>query len=917
MTNSGLQWAQPNMLKSPNKSKDLQEAPHADLTTAMGKSIEASIKAEQEITSEIIKSIDIGQKQREDIIDFWHKLAPKATGEIYEAAKNIKQNHELFGQVTKEYGLSKDPTNEPEAILARQQSDLIHKACQETGLLYEQDGDYVLADLSLDHNNYEQRKKIKATYMTSIRELALAQSSDLEFNIDGKIYTLGSEDTPPHIKKEIRRRIDVSVAGHLYGITDSDGNRLFSRNEINNDYLRKAIKANNELFVTETAAATEKAKVDLLLKKRQGTINAVNDGEPDAIQLAIDRHFAANPESKLSKSQIAENVVGDLLDLLDVPNGVDPLSLQVALTSPYKIGGKVWEGGLVEYFNDKNGSGDKWLDTIQTQLNANYKENENRLNALATKMGSDLLKRLRSMDITSARQEGIVLEQWLTELNAVVNDPNQDNQLLKERLPASVNAIITNGGMFETSEDAMSNIVNLLKSNKPVPRSEWKKLTPYHRSLVEEQFGKFTGFTSEVYQQEILPKISSVLNQNLISLYKGQTNLKGYDNQTKITNITLEFNELVMKELPNHIDKYETLEEAVRAAATVVMDDFSATYLVDLKKGSKEERKAKQAALIAKLDEMALPGFGKVRTEQEALTLVAEKSKFLKTVLSPTNFNKNMGHFNSSELLVGEDQSALQDKLIKWVNTGFRSEIPKLYKSWSERTGIPVEMIMILRANQLAPSIIEESQLKDFKSKINKFDPKNFSNEWIQQLNKADSLGEGVRVLVNPNAEIDGAIYERHYFPAALVLEANVEDKTKYDYIGTSSESTIFSEGKSLSEYNLNELKDHFDKPGAHYNIGAFGITNETMFNRILKRLYDKGLVGGDTLFDQKTQELFFREAAIMQTEREGQLNGYGWKVYITNNGDEQELNSCGLGDQQFSVTQAVFDACLANQNKK
>ena len=111
MTNSGLQWAQPNMLKSPNKSKDLQEAPHADLTTAMGKSFEASIKAEQEITSEIIKSIDIGQKQREDIIDFWHKLAPKATGEIYEAAKNIKQNHELFGQVTKEYGLSKDPTN--------------------------------------------------------------------------------------------------------------------------------------------------------------------------------------------------------------------------------------------------------------------------------------------------------------------------------------------------------------------------------------------------------------------------------------------------------------------------------------------------------------------------------------------------------------------------------------------------------------------------------------------------------------------------------------------------------------------------------------------------------------------------------------------------------------------------------------
>ena len=917
MTNSGLQWAQPNILKSPDKSKDLKEAPHADLTTAMGKSIEASIKAEQQITNEIIKSIDVGQKQREDVIDFWHKLAPKATVQIYEAAKNIKQNHELFGQVTEEYGKSQDPTNEPEAIRAREQASIIHKAGQETGLLYEQDGDYVLANLSLDHNNYEQRKKIKTTYMTSIRELTLAQSSDLEFNIDGKIYTLGGEDTPPHIKKEIRRRIDVSVAGHLYGVTDKDGNRLFSRSEINNDYLRQSIKTNNELFVTETAAATEKAKVDLLLKKRQITINSVNDNEPNAIQLSIESHFAANPESELSKSQIAEHVVGDLLDLIDVPNGVDPLSLQIALTSPYEIGGKVWEGGLVEYFNDKNGSGDKWLDTIQTQLVANYQENENRVNVLATKMGSDLLRRLRSPEITSAEQEGDVLKQWLVELDTIINSTDQDNQLLKGKLPKEVVTIITNGGMFETSENAMSSIKNLLQSNKPVPRSLIKQLTPYHKSLLESEFGRLTGFSSEIHAAEIVPKIKSIIDPNIESLYLGSSNLRGYDNQTKITNIMLDLNDMVMDELPNHIDKYESLDQAVRAAASVVMDDFSATYLVDLKKGNKEDRKVKQDALIAKLDEMALPGFGKVRSEQEALTLIAEKKKFLNTVLSPTNFNKNMGHFNSSELLVGEDEEVLQDKLVKWVNTGFRSEIPKLYKSWSERTGIPVEMIMLLRARQLSPSIIEESQLKDFESKIEKFDPNNFSNEWIQQLNKANSLGEGVRVLVNPDAEIDGAIYERHYFPSALVLEANVEGKTKYDYIGTSSESTIFAEGKSLSEYTINELIKEFAKPGAHYNIGAFGITNETMFNEIARRLGAKGdIVGGDWKFDQKTQELFFREAAIMQTEREGQLNGYGWKIYMTNNGDEQELNSCGLGDQKFSVTQAVFDACLANQKK-
>ena len=119
MTNSGFQWAQPQTFKSPDKSKDFKQAPFADLTEAMGSSINESIKANNQLTQQIVKNIDVGQKQREEVLDFWTKLAPKATSQVVSAAKYIKEGNELFGGVSQQLGLLQGPDDNVETIKER------------------------------------------------------------------------------------------------------------------------------------------------------------------------------------------------------------------------------------------------------------------------------------------------------------------------------------------------------------------------------------------------------------------------------------------------------------------------------------------------------------------------------------------------------------------------------------------------------------------------------------------------------------------------------------------------------------------------------------------------------------------------------------------------------------------------------
>ena len=62
-------------------------------------------------------------------------------------------------------------------------------------------------------------------------------AGNLEFKIEGKTYTLNGDKTPAWAKKEIRRRLLVSLATNINRTLDADGKKLFSKGEILNGLI--------------------------------------------------------------------------------------------------------------------------------------------------------------------------------------------------------------------------------------------------------------------------------------------------------------------------------------------------------------------------------------------------------------------------------------------------------------------------------------------------------------------------------------------------------------------------------------------------------------------------------------------------------------------------------------------------------
>ena len=97
---NNIQWADGGELKLPKTDQDLIKLkPFTDLTSATGDAIKDSIAANNKLTQQIIKNIDVGQKQREANIDTLTKWAPKAAGQIYEVSKNIRTNRKWLNSM--------------------------------------------------------------------------------------------------------------------------------------------------------------------------------------------------------------------------------------------------------------------------------------------------------------------------------------------------------------------------------------------------------------------------------------------------------------------------------------------------------------------------------------------------------------------------------------------------------------------------------------------------------------------------------------------------------------------------------------------------------------------------------------------------------------------------------------------------
>ena len=393
MTNSGFQWAQPQTLKSPDKSADFKQTPFADTTVAMGNSIKESITAHKALTQQIIKNIDIGQKQREEVIDFWTKLAPKATGQLVSAAKHIKEGNELFGGVSQKLGLLQGPDDNVETIKAKEGQVVVEDAAKEVGLIFERNGEYELASQALNHNNKKEREQIKTTFITSLRDSVHSVSGDKEFKIDGQVYTLDG-DTPGHIKLELRRRVDVAVGTYLYNLTDSEGNRLFSKREVINDYLRPAMEANRQQLVLDTAEDTKQAKINLIQQKREFSIAEINKGNYSVIPEAFANFKLANPNSEISLAQFAETWMSDMISQTEIGEeggGIDPHKFLQAIRQPFTWNDGTQYSSLIEAFNKRrNGKGSEWEGAVEGVIAKKLQEREDGWKATAQSIESQL-----------------------------------------------------------------------------------------------------------------------------------------------------------------------------------------------------------------------------------------------------------------------------------------------------------------------------------------------------------------------------------------------------------------------------------------------------------------------------------------------------------------------------------------------
>ena len=911
MTNSGLQWAKPQTFKSPDKSKDLKAEPFADLTTAMGNSIKESITANNQLTQQIVKNIDVGQKQREDVLDFWTKLAPKATGEIVSAARHIKENKELFDPVTKKLATLQGPDDNVETIKAHEGQDVIEDMFKESGLVFERNGEYELASQALNHNNKKEREQIKATFITSLRDSVHSVSGDREFKIDGQVYTLDGP-TPAHIKLEIKRRIDVSVGAYLYNLTDSEGQRLFSKREVTNDYLRPAMEANRQQLVLDTAEDTKQAKINLAQQKREFSISEINKGNYSVIPEAFANFKLANPNSEISISQYAETWISDMISLAEIGEeggGVDAHQLLQAIRQPYTWNdGTVYQGGIVEAFNKRrDGKGSEWEGAIEGVISAKLQAREDGWKATAQSIESQLIADLSNA--TSPAEEEQIMAEFTQ--NESARNKNPETNRIGNYYSTRMKTIMTNGGMFEESNNLYTKLrTQYITSKVPVSPYEMAKLLPYHKELLAEQFGGMPWTT--VTTTQILNEFSdnSILKPELLRTVLSTQKISTIPANLK-SNLDKELVNLVALEYPKHA-KDNDPEVAIRLATAAVIKNFNDEYLVDISSPNKQLRIAAEQKLANKINELGRPGFGEQKSLSELQLLSAQKEKFRTQILRPNNYEQNIALFNSEDKLVGEDNKVL-GQLYQWVVSGGNSSIPNLYKQWAASAGIPVEAILMIRASHLAGDINVEDTSETYETKLKTITGNlALDNEYIGRLNKARSFNEGVQHLINPSALADGAVYERHYHPLALQTE-KLEGKTKYDYVSTSDESTVFEDDKSLSQHTIGELEQIFSQDGPHYNIGAFAITDENTYNRLATSLYRKGLIDGNTKFDQATQELFLQEAAIQAAERSSQYNGFGWK---STSFSKDELIECKLDTQQFAVTEAIANACKEQLTK-
>jgi len=909
---NNIQWADGGELKLPKTDQDLMKLkPFTDLTSATGDAIKDSIAANNKLTQQIIKNIDIGQKQREANIDTLTKWAPKAAGQIYEVSQNIRTNRKWLGEMYNVEKLQKENKSyqELERIIGTRSGKI-------SGIL-EGEGniDEALDALGLEDN--AGRKDLLNAYWTNIRDSVYKSAGQLEFEIDGKKHTLSSAGAVQ--AAEIRKRIDVAIAAHAYGEGD-----VFGKREILNGILLKSAEENQKLFIADLAAERAQKEKELFVEKHNVLMTRIKNNETTAFSEFLTSEHALHNTLKEKgvlpdEASFLQKVIGRKETLLEAArlgpeNG--GLSVTQVRNQFLNSGPVTWADGtkyknIVEAYDAQHaGLGSQWMKELdEIEGDQITKTETDRNNAIKAK--SHELRSALNNAKTDAEYTEIVKNYQETVFNED-SIPGYNISLL----PADIKNTLQNPEInLITAEEKYNNIVALYEARKPVPPSLINELPVFIQNRLNERYGGAmwsstdqTEITNNLQETGLLQSPALMVAFGGLSA-QGLENRKGWLLEEMNHEIAVEYNKLI-----GTTDHTKALTESQKIVEERYRDIITKGTASNASDTDRENLKK-----LIQLKAQRGIGIDGARTPAQLTAHLNEVNSFVNDVVANNTKSNNVSIFSSNELLVGEDQKE-QDQLRDWIQNGASGPLPNFYAALSRSSKIPKHRIALLRAKALGIKLhggetgsdrenIWIENIKKAEEKVNKAHPA------TEALVSARTNGEANLILLNKGLAKDPTFVEGLFHDTAVAFSEGNEGLTPYDSIQNIDDADYKSE-KPLTKMNMGEIST-FLETGKYFNIGAFGIPNEQEFGVVATRLNQLGLIDENTIFNKETQLLFHTQAAIIKSQRLQAANGVTFEQTTLS---EADLSNCGLDKNDYPVNadicKIIHDSYL-KKNKK
>tara|TARA_R100001463_G_scaffold39787_2_gene84970 strand:- start:552 stop:3323 length:2772 start_codon:yes stop_codon:yes gene_type:complete len=896
-----------------DKADLLKEKPFTDLTTATGEAIKNSIATNNAITKSIIKGIETGKKTREENIKFFTEFAPKQAGKLYGAWKGIKEDRYWLGQKYDTKKLTEDQGERYEL------NNAIQGISDETSNIFAAVGDYESANAAKEgRRNRETNTSLLNAYWTAIRPDLYTKIGNIEFEIGGKTYTYAGSEDKPEIRKEIRKRVDIAIASHAY----SSGQ--FSKSEILDGILLKSAKENDKLVVQELAAVAKNNQVQFYNEQNKEFKTKLQNNEPSALTLSINSGTLLIQAQQLEAKKAEVEYTGQSVS--DMSMGRVETVLQMEQIGP-DAGGISTETAIAALTNSDVpliwSDGSKH-ENIIAALDAKFPANGGRGQGILKELNKNIENKWNEKKSANKSKAGLLVNDARTELGKIESDLdwtarvtkleqdliNQFGSEWQEYVQQKDVDLISNKDThwFKALEKKQL-IEKKYNSVPPAPVSE-EEIAALPLIMQDEILTKYKGRVwgiADTFEVENLFK-KTLLNSRTYDLVWGTSDKMGYEE----TNLRAELN----SELIGYYNKNrETMNHADALRESMIQLEKNWEKWEPAFDPKHKDHKQKKEDFKLYMLGLAKPGIGYKGKEndEQFKSRIRQTKSFINNVISNNDRDDNLTLFLGEERLAGETDSNVKF-LQRWINADGNIPIDTYYKNLSRASGIPVKRLLLYRTMGLQNALkgedddLYKDKIKNLRKLIDDEDPIS------EALQNSNSMNSANLILFNNDVQQNTDYLPSQFTNVAKDFSEKNESLTAYDYIanvdgGNYKHSEPLTSVKLQDISSLGEDQEQSSRTlfgqGKFYNIGAFGIANETEFNRIYSQLYQQGLVKPEQEFNEATQLLFYKQALINKNQK------YQWITGTTQTPTDlpdEELAACGLGDQQYPLNKELCD---------